>query len=48
MTSEIAFVVFMVIKAPSVCLASLNIFVDACAPTTQVQQPWSPFYFGGF
>jgi hypothetical protein len=33
MISEIAFIVFMVVKAPNVCLAMYNVFVDVGAPT---------------
>ncbi len=39
MTGEIAFVVFIVVKALSVCLALYNIFVDIGALTIQMQQP---------
>jgi hypothetical protein len=33
MVGEITFVVFMVVKAPNVCLALYNIFVDVGALT---------------
>jgi hypothetical protein len=37
MTSEITFVVSMVVKAPSACLAPYKVFVDVGAPSIQVQ-----------
>jgi hypothetical protein len=36
MTGEIAFVIFTIVKAPSVCLDPYNVFVDASAPTIHV------------
>ncbi len=33
MISEITFVVFKVVKAPSACLAPYNVFIDVGAPT---------------